>query len=335
MELQLLNKPQHATNSHTDKITDIGKQNNTSTDKPFIQANTIEYSLEEIKNNHVIPVFIKDNEPVISHADFIETVQEVTQEIFTQETILSPSVRLSHPVKGRIPEAKNKPASELLEHEKTLYYERMAFVIEIPTVHDEIDGNKLSLTVGGVKALNQDNLYSKKGADEHFKIFIGFKNTVCTNLCIWTDGYMSNLKVTNTGQLKALIHTLFNNYNANFHLHTMRQLNEYSLTEQQFATLIGRCRMYTHLPKQMQTDIQPLQLGENQISAIVRDYYKDQSFCKEPDGSISLWKLYNLFTGANKSTYIDTFLDRSVNAFDFTDRLRMALKNESHNWFLH
>ncbi len=32
-----------------------------STAKPFIEANTFEYSLEEIRNKHIIPVFIKDN----------------------------------------------------------------------------------------------------------------------------------------------------------------------------------------------------------------------------------------------------------------------------------
>ncbi|WP_343671721.1 DUF3871 family protein [Chitinophaga sp.] len=36
---------------------------------------------------------------------------------------------------------------------------------------------------------------------------------------------------------------------------------------------------------------------------------KDDSFCREVDGSINLWTLYNLFTGANKSSYIDTFLE--------------------------
>ena len=31
--------------------------------------------------------------------------------------------------------------------------------------------------------------------------------------------------------------------------------------------------------------------------------------CKE-DGSISLWNLYNLLTEANKSSYVDSYLDR-------------------------
>ena len=306
----------------------------TSSDKPFIQANTISASLEEIREQHIIPVFIKDNEPVISHADFISNTVLVVEDIFQGETILKPSIRLSHPVKGRVSDAKNKPAIELLDHEKTLYYERMAFAIEIPSVFDEIDGCRLSLTVGGVKVLNLDNLYNKKGVDEHFKVFIGFKNTVCTNLCVWTDGYMGDLRVNSPGQLKGSIQTLINNYNASFHLFNMRQLSEYSLTETQFATLIGRCRMFQHLPREIQSDIHPLQLGENQISAVVRDYYKDHSFCRQTDGNINLWKLYNLFTGSNKTTYIDNFLDRSVSAYQFADVLRMALKNKTQNWYL-
>lgn len=305
-----------------------------STSKPFINANTIESTLEDIRENHLIPVFIKDNEPVISHCDFIDATTKALQEIFAGETILAPNIRLSHPIKGRVPEAKNKPANELLEREKTLYYERMAFIIEIPSVCDEVDGSNLSLTVGGVKALNQDNLYNKKGADEHFKVFIGFKNTVCTNLCVWSDGFMDDLKVKSLGQLKGAIGTLFQNYNATFHMHCLRQLCDFNLTEQQFANLVGRCRMYQHLPRQLQNDIQPLQLGDNQVGTIVKDFYKDDSFCRMEDGTINLWRLYNLFTGANKSSYIDNFLERSASAFHFVDSIRQSLKNESTNWFL-
>ena len=41
---------------------------------------------------------------------------------------------------------------------------------------------------GGVRAYNDTNLYSKKGA-ERFKVFIGFICKVCTNLCVSTDGF--------------------------------------------------------------------------------------------------------------------------------------------------
>jgi hypothetical protein len=214
---------------------------------------------------------------------------------------------VSHPIKGRIPEAKNKPANELLDHEKTLYYERMMFCIEIPTISDDINGNKLSLTLGGVKAFNLDSLYNKKGSDEHFSLFIGFKNSVCTNLCIHSDSYSSSLKVNNIGQLKACIRSLIESFNAPYHMHGLRKLSEYSLTEKQFAQLIGKCRLYQHLPRNSQPNIPPLLYGDNQLSAICKDYYRDRSFCRDEDGNINLWKLYNLLTGSNKSSYIDSF----------------------------
>jgi hypothetical protein len=305
-----------------------------STDKPFIQANTIESSLSEIKGKHVIPVFIKDNEPVISHSDFIECTTEVVSQIYNGETILKPSIRLSHPIKGRIPEAKDKPANALLEHEKTLYFERMAFIIEVPTVYDEIEGSTLSLTIGGIKAYNLDNLYARKGTDEHFKVFIGFQNKVCTNMCVWTDGYLNDIKVKSPGQLKACIRSMIDGYNVNYHIHALRALTNYRLTEQQFALLIGRCRLYNHLPAHMKSEILPLQLGDTQLGAVAKDYFRDNSFCRMDDGSINLWRLYNLFTGANKSSYIDTFIDRSVNSFQFVDQLRAALDNKLTNWFL-
>ncbi len=322
-----------------EELEDAQKEENNSstpasTSKPFIQANTIAGTLEEIKSGHLVPVFIKDNEPVISHADFIETMFDAVSNFYPSETILSPSVRLSQPIKGRTPDAKLKAANQLLEHEKTIYYERMAFIIEIPTIHDDIDGNQLSLTVGGIKAYNLDNLYSKKGADEHFKIFIGFKNSVCTNLCVWSDGFVNDLKVKNIGQLRACINTLIESYNASYHLHFLVKLNHYNLSEQQFAHLIGRCRMYNHLPIEMKKEITPLLLSDTQLGTVVKDFYRDNSFCKDADGNINLWKLYNLFTGSNKSSYIDTFLQRSVNTFSFVDSLRIALDNKSTNWYL-
>ena len=305
-----------------------------STEKPFIQANTISSSMEEISNHHIIPVFIKDNEPVISHIDFIQTTVDVVSSIYSSEQILKPNIRLSHPIKGRIPEAKHKLAKDLLEHEKTIYYERMAFVIELPSVFDEIDGNTLSLTVGGVKAYNLDNLYNKKGADERFKVFIGFKNTVCTNLCVWSDGYLADLRVKSIGQLKGCIRTLIENYNAHYQLQQMEQLTRFSLSEQQFAMLVGKCRMHQHLPHPLKGETPPMLMGDSQVGIICRDFYKDGSFCRNDDGSINLWKLYNLFTGANKSTYIDNFLDRSVSAYHFIEQIRLALEKKVFNWYL-
>ncbi|KAA9331260.1 DUF3871 family protein [Adhaeribacter soli] len=305
-----------------------------ATSSAFIEANTTVVSYQEIQKDHIIPVYVKDNEPLISQADFIQTTFEAVTDLFKGEQILQPQIRVSHPIKGRIPDAKDKPANQLQEWERTLYYERMMFVIEIPSVLDVIDGNQLALTIGGVKAYNLDNLYTKKGGIEHFKLFIGFQNKVCTNMCVSTDGYLNDLRVSSLEQLKNEAYHLLGAYNQHRHLQQMQALTEYSLSEQQFAQLIGRCRMYQYLPSANKKEIPALLYGDSQLSLVCKDYYKNNSFCREEDGGISLWKLYNLFTGANKSTYIDQFLDRSVNALDFASQVQCALDGGASSWFL-
>lgn len=307
---------------------------NTSTDAPFIQANTIGCSLEEIKQEHIIPVFVKDNEPLISHDEFIDATLDIATDVYHGEMILKPSIRVSHPIKGRVPDAKDKPANQLQEWEKTLYYERMAFIIELPSIRDSVGGNVLNLTIGGVKAYNLDNLYSRTQSDQHFKIFVGFKNRVCTNLCVWTDGLIDDVKVKSLTQLKSVVRSLLESYLHEKHLEHLKAFTHHSITEEQFAYLIGRCRMYQHLPAELKAKIPPILFGDSQMTSVVKDYYRDNSFCRDASGNINLWKIYNLFTGANKSTYIDSFASRSVNAYELVDQVRNGLENRSDCWYL-
>ncbi|MBL7692595.1 MAG: DUF3871 family protein [Flavipsychrobacter sp.] len=304
-----------------------------SSSRGFIEANTISGTLHELNNKHIIPVFVKENEPAISHGEFIDATMQAVSGIFKGETILRPNIRLSHPIKGRTPEARNKPASELLEHEKTLYYERMAFLIEIPSITNEIEGNRLNLTIGGVKSYNLDSLMTKN-SEQHFKVFIGFKNLVCTNLCVSTDGYLGNLKVRSIGALYRAIESLVMEFDAVHTADELQRLQGFALTESQFAQLVGRARMYRHMPDGAKQSITELGLGDAQLNAVCKDYYTDKSFCCNSDGSINLWRLYNLLTGANKSSYIDMFLDRSAQAFNLTRELMGALQNKSDCWYI-
>jgi hypothetical protein len=299
----------------------------------FIESNTVEATLEDMCNDHIIPVFVKDNETLVSHVEFIEAAQESAYQVFRGETFLHPDIRLSHPIKGRIPEAKDKQAKDLLPWEKTLYYERMAFVIEVPSIQAEVGGNQMSLTLGGVKAYNEDNLYSRTQSDQHFKLFVGFQNKVCTNMCVWSDGYVDSVKVRSVNMLKSAIMDLLSTYDEEKQLLRMQQWVNYSLKEEQFAQLVGKCRMYQYLPSDAKKLIQPMLFGDQQTGAVVRDFYRDQSFCKDSHGNINLWRLYNLFTGVNKSSYIDSFLDRSVNAFSITDEVKSALDG-NYSWYL-
>ena len=300
---------------------------------PFIEANTREVDMQHLKEDCIIPVFSKDNEVTISHQSFIASVYDAAEQVFGRGSVADPSIRVSHVVKGRIPEAMHKPVKDLLDSDKTIYYERMMFAMEIPSIATDIAGNRLNLTVGGVRAYNHENLYSRKTA-EKFKLFIGFKNLVCCNMCVSTDGYKACLKAMDTAMLSGSSEELFRSYSIERHIDRMLALQDYSLNESQFAQFIGRCRLYQFLPVEEKKAIPALELTDTQITAVAKSYYDDKNF-RRGEQEISMWKVFNLFTGANKSSYIDNFLDRSVNAGDLADGLCAALRGDSqYAWFL-
>lgn len=314
----------------SERVSRVGEYLN----NPFIKANTKSVSLSHLQKDCIVPVFSKDNEKTIAHFEFIDVVVNTVSKVFSHHSIESPEIRTSHIIKGRVPTAIHKPVKELLEHEKTIYYERMAFVVRIPSITETINGNKLSLIVGGVRAYNKENLYSKKSV-EKFQVFIGFQNMVCCNLCISTDGMKSEMRVGSANELAIKVQDLITSYNSEKHLKEMLTLTDYSLTERQFAQLVGKSRLYNYLPKNEKLNIPQLLLNDGQISTVAKDYYQDESFCRNDNGDINLWKVYNLFTQANKSSYIDTFSDRNVNAFEFTNGLKNSLNGDSnYHWFL-
>ena len=302
---------------------------------PFIEANTKEVTMEHLRNECVVPVFSKDNEITISHPNFIEAIWEAANKVFPHETIEYPAIRVSHIIKGRIPEAIHKPVKDLLESDKTIYYERMMFCFEIPTIHEDIMGNRLNLTIGGVRAYNHENLYSKKGM-EKFKVFIGFKNMVCCNMCVSTDGYKSELKVMSINDLFSSAMQLFQEYNISKHLYYMGAFKDSYMTEQQFAQFLGKSRLYQYLPNEMKKRLPQMLMTDTQIGLVAKAYYNDDNFSVIEHGNeISMWNVYNLLTGANKSNYIDNFLDRSLNATLLADGLNKALYEENeYSWFI-
>lgn len=100
-------------------------------------------------------------------------------------------------------------------------------------------GNKLNLSIVGVRAYNQMNLYSKK-SPELFRLAIGFKNQVCCNMCIFTDGYKEDLRVTSTNGLYRAALELFNNFNPARQLQLLHSLGSTTMNEHQFARYLAR-----------------------------------------------------------------------------------------------
>jgi len=298
----------------------------------FIEANTKQVTLNHIKSECIIPVY-SDNETTIAHSEFIEATKSIVQDNFMGHKVLEPNIRISHTIRGRIPSAIGKPLKELKPEEKTIYYQRCAFMIEVPSLFENVNNNKLSLTIGGVRALNQENLYSKRNL-EKFKVFIGFKNSVCTNLCISTDGLDADIRVSSVAELKEKISLIINQFNKDKFLGNMERMSKFSLNELQFAHTIGKMRMYQHLSKPEKVGKLALAMNDNQIGTMVKNYYEDVNFSRNNSREINLWNFYNLMTEANKSSYIDSNLERNANAFEFVNELSNAMQNQAENWFL-
>lgn len=310
----------------------ISEQEITTSKGNFIEANTEQVTLSHLKRECIIPVY-SDNESTISHAEFIEATKEVVEANFIGTRILEPNIRVSHIMKGRIPTAIGKSVKELRPEEKTIYYQRCAFMIEVPSLTENINNNKVTLSIGGVRALNQENLYSKRNL-EKFKIFLGFKCHVCTNLCISTDGLNTEVRVSSIAELKDKINELIQSFDKDRFLGNMERLSKFHLDELQFAHTIGKMRMYQHLKREEKVGKLALMMNDNQIGTVVKNYYEDENFNRNEDGSINLWRLYNLFTEANKSSYIDSNLERNANTYEFVSGLANSMQNQTENFFI-
>ena len=108
------------------------------------------------------------------------------------------------------------------------------------------------------------------------------------------------------------------------------------MTEQQFAQFLGKSRLYQYLPNEQKKRLPQMLMTDTQIGLVAKAYYSDDNFSVMERGKeISMWNVYNLLTGANKSSYIDNFLDRAYNATQLAEGLNKALYEENeYSWFI-
>ena len=149
----------------------------------FIESNTNAITLEELSNN-LIPTWA-DNSLTISHTNFIKTVRNAAVQVFGNLTPVE--IRTSHPIQGRRPEAIHKKQNELTENDKTIYYQRMAFISHVVGLSREVNGQIVNLTIGGVRNYADDQLY-RTATPQRFKVFVGWQVRVCSNMMLTCNG---------------------------------------------------------------------------------------------------------------------------------------------------
>ena len=300
----------------------------------FLDANTNPVTLEELTTQCVVPTWA-NQELTIAHQDFISCVHDAASSFYAGEIVNAPDIRCSHIVRGRIPQALGKKASELLECEKTQFYQRLAFTFTIPTIYETINGQKLELCVGGVRNYSDLNLYRSTKGLEKFSCFIGWRVRICSNQVLTGEGVKFSMEVSNIGELYRNVLDLFNNFNPAKEIHLMQTLSNTSLSESQFAQIIGRCRCYQALPIGYQKSIPKLLITDSQINSVCRDFYHNEAFGMK-DNAISLFDFHNLLTQSNKNSYVDTYLQRAVNATEISVGINNVLRgiDDKYQWFL-
>ena len=304
-----------------------------STSVNFLEANTNAITLQELTEQCVVPTWA-NQELTISHQDFINTVHDAACNVFAGETINNPEIRVSHIVRGRTANSLHKRTSELLESEKTQFYQRLAFAFTIPSLHECIDGQRLELCIGGVRNYSDLNLYRTNRGMEKFAIYLGWRVNVCSNQVLTGQGVRLNIEVMSLHDLYKAVLDLFYNFNLEKDIQLLHSLTQTRLTESQFAQIVGRMRLYQALPSYLQREIPKLLITDSQINNVCRDYYNNPNFGHK-DNTISLFDFHNLLTEANKSSYIDSYVQRGINATEITVGIGKALQGDSeYSWFL-
>ena len=300
----------------------------------FLEANTDAITIEELASKCVVPTWA-NLESTIAHQDFINCVHEATKDFYHGEVVNAPDIRVSHIVRGRTPSALGKKASELLECEKTQFYQRLAFAFTIPTIWETVRGEKLELCVGGVRNYSDLNLYRASKGLEKFSVFVGWRVVICSNQVLTGEGVKFNMEVSNINELYRNVLELLHSFNPAKDIHLLHALSETYLTETQFAQVVGRMRMFQALPSAQQKRMPQLLITDSQINNVCRDFYRSENFGMKENG-ISLFDFHNLLTESNKSSYVDTYLHRAVNTTEVSVGLNNVLRgfDNKYAWFL-
>lgn len=301
----------------------------------FIESNTSGITLEELTYRNIIPTFC-DNTLTISHQNFIGAVSKAAGQIFGELTPVE--CRVSHPIIGRIPSAQNKKADELTEEEKTIFYQRLAWVCHVKDLARTINGQTVNLCIGGVRAYNEDRLYRPQ-TPMKFKIFAGWKVRVCSNLCLTCDGFSGTIECMTEADIMQKASELFSGFKAckEETLGLLENLQSTPVSEELFCKITGRLRLYQFLPVSEQKRLPSLNIGDQAINTMVKGYVSNPCFGKKEGKDITCWDLLQLANEAVKSAYIDRWLERNLNCTDFASGIQRAIEGKDtggYGWFL-
>ena len=173
----------------------------------------------------------------------------------------------------------------------------------------------------------------------HFRLLIGFRVRLCSNLMLTTDGVSDNLLCMTEADVFQKAAELFSGFNSKKEqtLYELASLNGTRFSQEQFCKILGRLRLYQALPLTQQKALPQILLGDSVVNAATKQYISNPNFgMGDGDGSISCWQLMNLLNEAVKNSYSDLWIERNANCTTFATGIANALNgnDDSYSWFL-
>ena len=301
----------------------------------FIESNTQAITIEELATRCIVPTF-SDNTLTIAHQNAIASVYKAAEDVFGELT--PPECRVSHAINGRVASALHKPAKDLRDDEKTLFYQRIAFVAHAKSFTRIVAGQPVELTIGMCRSYNEDKLYSRP-SPEKFRLFCGWKVRVCSNLCLTCSGNSGLVECMTEADIYQKAYQLFSKFDPQKEdtLELLENLNTTRISESQFCYIIGRLRLYQALPNEVQKTLPVVDIGDQAVNHAVRGFVGNPNFGLKDGETITMFEFLQLLNEAIKQSYIDRWLDRNQSCTDFAIGIQKAINGEDtdgYSWFL-
>ena len=290
-----------------------------SPDHPnFIESNTAAISLEDLATKCIVPTF-GDMSLTISHQNFMASVCKAATEVFGPLT----------PIECRV------------DSEKTLFYQRLAWISHVRGLSRQINGQTVFLTIGGTRAYSEDKLYGRQSASK-FKAFVAWSVKICSNQMIQCSGNSGTIECLTEADIYQKAYQLFRGFDPEKedNLKLLENLHQTRISQELFCSIVGRLRLYQALGTEQQKSLPVIELGDQCINSAVRGYAGGNpnfGISESGDGSISCWDLMNLLNESVKAVYIDSWITRNQNATDFAIGIQKAIRGEDtegYSWFL-
>lgn len=317
-----------------DKFTEIESEQY----HPFIEGNTDSISLSDLKTKCIIPTFGMTNELTLSHQDIAEGIYNAAAEKYGENNLSLMEFRVSHPISGRTPDAIHKKTNELLDHEKTLFYQRIAACLTVKNKSGILCGQDTDFTIGFVRSYHTTNLYGSK-VPEKITLFCGTRVKVCSNMCLTVNGLRDNIECLTAADVLQNTTELLDSYQAHAEQDNeqLEGLGQTRINTSDFCRLIGRLRLFQALSVQEQHELPPMLLGDALCNEATRLFVSSQWGLKEGQDSISCFELLQCFNEACKQSYIHNWMPKNLNCTELCLNVQKVLEGDNENpysWFL-